>query len=285
MQTFLESRGEQLMMSSSKVRSEFRAGDATRFAHPDQILAVAAHELRLPVSHIKGLVSTLRRTDMDVDEDTRLDFLADIENETNRLTHLLECLLDGYSLEDACAPAAHMSSVSPSRVVSSVVGHLGYLAGGERRLMVDPSPELPDLFMDTDAIERVLINLVENALKYSPPDTAVVVGARMTDRGELEFTVDDRGPGVPARDRERIFEPFFRLRRGAEAAAPDEGHGLGLAICQSIVTAHGGTIEVCDRPGGGARFSVRFPADSAVRCPANSVGSPHRGGVQVLAGQ
>jgi two-component system sensor histidine kinase KdpD len=248
-----------LMMSSAQVRSEYRCSEPVGFAGPDQILAEAAHELRLPVSNIKGLVSTLRRTDVEVDEDIRQDYLADIEDETNRLADMLEFLLDSYSLEDGSAQAAPTACVSPSRVLRSAVGRLGYRGHANSRLVVDAAPELPAVRMDPLAVERVLLNLIENALKYSPEDKPVVVRARMTDRDEVEFIVDDRGPGVPASEREHIFEPFFRLRRQAEAGPPDAGHGLGLTICRSIVMAHGGSLEASDRPGGGGRFRVRLP--------------------------
>ncbi len=104
----------------------------------------------------------------------------------------------------------------------------------------------------------MLANLLQNAVKYSPPGTPIGVSARQNDDGELELRVDDEGPGVPARDRDRIFEPFFRRKQKAgQPTAP--GHGLGLAICQSIVLTHGGRMQVTDRPGGGARFSVCLP--------------------------
>jgi signal transduction histidine kinase len=107
-------------------------------------------------------------------------------------------------------------------------------------------------------MERVVVNLVENAIKYSPSGTPIGVSARVTRGGELQLSVEDEGPGVLAADRERIFEPFFRNQMARKSNVP--GHGLGLAICQSIVLAHGGRIEVTDRPGSGACFSVFLPA-------------------------
>jgi hypothetical protein len=112
--------------------------------------------------------------------------------------------------------------------------------------------------MDAGQMERVLANLLQNAIKYSPPGTPLGVSARITDDGKLELSVDDEGPGIPAEDRERIFSPFFRTQTAEHSKVP--GHGLGLAICQSIVLAHGGRMLVADRPGGGARFSVLIPA-------------------------
>jgi two-component system, OmpR family, sensor histidine kinase KdpD len=107
-------------------------------------------------------------------------------------------------------------------------------------------------------MERVLVNLIHNAIKYSPSGTAIGISARLNDTHELEFAVEDEGPGVPAEDRECIFEPFFRRRAAQQSNVA--GHGLGLAICQSIVLAHSGRMHVADRPDGSARFSVLLPA-------------------------
>jgi hypothetical protein len=125
-------------------------------------------------------------------------------------------------------------------------------------LRLDVPATLPAVWMDAGSIERVLANLVQNATKYSPPDGAIGISARITAANELELSVDDEGPGIPAEDRGRIFEPFFRKRTAEQSNVP--GHGLGLAICKSIVLAHGGRMQVSDRPGGGARFSVYLPA-------------------------
>jgi two-component system sensor histidine kinase KdpD len=125
--------------------------------------------------------------------------------------------------------------------------------------------------MDATAMERVLANLLQNAIKYSPPCTPVGISAHVNTNGELELRVEDEGPGIPIEARERIFEPFYRNRTKLEGQVP--GHGLGLAICQHIVREHCGRIEVTDRPGGGARFSVLLP----VRSQTGPSGSFHRG--------
>jgi len=112
--------------------------------------------------------------------------------------------------------------------------------------------------MDASQMERLLANVIDNAVKYSPAGTAIGVSARITGFAELELAVEDEGPGVPLADRERIFEPFFRMRMAEQSEV--SGHGLGLAICKSIALTHGGRIQVSERPGGGARFSVFLPA-------------------------
>ena len=230
------------------------------YAAPDEILAATAHELRLPVSHIKGFVSSLLRADVDWDQATRREFLAEIDTETDRLAQLIDTLLATRSGNGAGAPKTELMLISPARLVEGGLHRVRGLLD-ERPLRIDVPEGLPCVWVDASRIERVLANLLQNAVNYSPPGSAVGVSARRTDDGELELSVDDEGPGVPAQDRERIFEPFVRTQPTEASKVP--GHGLGLAISQSIVRAHGGRIQVSDRPGGGARFTVLLPTAHA----------------------
>jgi signal transduction histidine kinase len=223
----------------------------------EEILAATAHELRLPLSHIKGFVSSLRRTDVQWDDETRNEFIADIEQETDRLAELVELLLAPRVPDGRDTPGADLSSTQPASVVAGALHRIGALFG-QRPLRIDIPLTLPAVRMNANQMERVLTNLLENAIKYSPEGSAIGVSARITEHGELELSVEDEGTGIPAKDRERIFEPFFRRQPARQSVA--SGHGLGLAICQSIVLAHGGRIQVSDARGGGARFSVFLPA-------------------------
>jgi two-component system, OmpR family, sensor histidine kinase KdpD len=225
----------------------------------DELLAATAHELRLPLSHIKGFVSSLRRTDVSWDEHTRTQFLAEIETETDRLTQMLESLLEMRHASRQPAGGGALPRVSPAAVVRGGLHRVRGLVEG-RPIRQRVQADLPALPMDASGMERVIANLLQNAIKYSPASTPIGISARMTATRELEFSVEDHGPGVPVESRARIFEPFYRTRTHAEAKVP--GHGLGLAICQRIVREHGGRIEVTDRPGGGARFSVFLPVSS-----------------------
>jgi two-component system sensor histidine kinase KdpD len=116
----------------------------------------------------------------------------------------------------------------------------------------DVPPDLPLAAFDAVLVEQVLVNLLENALKYTPPASRIDIEARELD-GMLEVTVADRGPGVEPRDRDLVFEKFYRAHEG------QGGVGLGLAICRGIVIAHGGRIGVEARPGGGAAFRFTLP--------------------------
>ncbi len=220
------------------------------------LLAATAHELRLPLSHIKGFVSSLRRTDVTWDQETRDDFLKEIEIETDRLAQLIDSLLLASSAKRTSVPTVDMKLISPDHVIYSALHRVRGLLG-DRSLRVDAPRWLPAVRMDSAAIERVLANLLQNAIKYSPPGSPIGISARLTD-GELELSVDDEGPGVPAEDRQRIFEPFVRMQ------TTGSGEGLGLAISLAIVLAHGGRMHVGDRPGGGARFTVLLPAQATV---------------------
>jgi two-component system, OmpR family, sensor histidine kinase KdpD len=231
-------------------------GDARSLPGTGEILAATAHELRLPLSHIKGFVSSLRRTDVEWDDTTRSEFIADIDLETDRLAELVDSLLGARTPDGSYTPGAHLAFTDPASVVQGALHRIrGSFA--ERTLRLDVQPSLPSVPMDASQMERVLANLIQNAVKCSPPATPIGISARITDDAELELSVEDEGPGIRPEDRERIFEPFFRMRTAGQSEV--SGHGLGLAICQSIVRAHSGRIRVGNRRGGGARFSVFLP--------------------------
>jgi two-component system sensor histidine kinase KdpD len=220
------------------------------------VVAAAAHELRLPLSHIKGFVSTLRRTDVEWDEATRNDYLAEIVGETDRLAELLQSLLETGGGNGTGTQTPFLEPTHPASVVNGAMQRVrGLLA--DRVVRLDVAPNLRPVGMNASQMERVLANLLQNAVKYSPVGTPIDIVVRMNGDAELEFVVRDLGPGVPIEDHERIFQPYSRgqLTQGSDAP----GHGLGLAICYSIVRAHGGWIDLASRPGGGACFSVVLP--------------------------
>jgi two-component system, OmpR family, sensor histidine kinase KdpD len=221
-----------------------------------EALAAAAHELRLPLSHIKGFVSALRRTDVEWDADARREFLAEIELEADRLADLVESLLEAGRPTDTPGRGADLQFTAPAAVIDGAMHRVRGLLG-DRPLRRTVPPDLPATRMNASQMERVLANLLQNAMKYTPSGTPIDISVRITRDDELEFVVEDRGPGVPAAHRERIFQPFFRSHSTPGSGVP--GHGLGLAICRSIVLAHGGRMAVTDRPGGGASFSVFVP--------------------------
>jgi two-component system sensor histidine kinase KdpD len=126
---------------------------------------------------------------------------------------------------------------------------------GTRPVEIEVAPKLPFVSLDFALVNRVLVNLLENALKYSPPESPITIRARAVG-SHLEIQVADRGPGIPGADVARMFEKFQRGGRSA-----DGGAGLGLAICKGFVTAHGGEIRAENRPGGGLIVSFTIPID------------------------
>jgi two-component system sensor histidine kinase KdpD len=123
-------------------------------------------------------------------------------------------------------------------------------------VILDVPVDLPPVELDYVEIDQVLTNLLENAVKYSPPGSAIEVGARVSD-DMLVVEVRDRGLGVPKADAGRIFEPFVR---GRQAGEQSRGSGLGLSVARGLVAAHGGSIGVEPRPGGGSTFRFTLPA-------------------------
>jgi signal transduction histidine kinase len=134
-----------------------------------------------------------------------------------------------------------------------------FRAQAPARILLDCAPGLPAVDADADALDRIVKNLVSNALKYSAPDGVVRVGAHVTREGAVEFTVDDSGRGIPAVALGRVFEPYYRAPDAAGAA---RGEGIGLAVVKSLVEAHGGEIAVASTPGIGTRVTFVLPAVS-----------------------
>jgi signal transduction histidine kinase len=122
--------------------------------------------------------------------------------------------------------------------------------------VIEHAPSLPDVDADPDAVDRILKNLVTNALKYSPPTTAVRLVADEAGGGGVRFTVEDAGPGIPPGALPHVFEPYYRAPGAAGTAA---GSGLGLAVVKALVEAHGGSIAVASEVGRGTRISFTLP--------------------------
>jgi two-component system sensor histidine kinase KdpD len=151
------------------------------------------------------------------------------------------------------AVAVRREPVPAEEMIGAALQRLGSALEG-RTVTTDLPPDLPLVPVDPVLIEQVLVNLVENALRYTPVGTPLQLGASVRDE-MLTIDIADRGPGIPAEDAERIFDKFARLPGGEHAG----GVGLGLAICRGIVEAHGGRIWVEPREGGGARFRFTLP--------------------------
>jgi two-component system, OmpR family, sensor histidine kinase KdpD len=236
------------------------ADTATRLMIQMEVLCATAHDLRLPLAHIKGFVTSLRRDDVEWDAATRDDFLSEIEREADRMARLLDQVIAQTCPGARPRPPARVKC-RPAALVAAALDRVRGVSA-QHVVEIHVPPGLPTLVVDRDGIERVLANLLHNACKFSPIGGRVTVSAALI--GDmLELTIEDEGPGIADADRERIFEPFFR----SAATVRTPGSGLGLAICRSIVTAHGGRIWANARPGGGTTIAVALPLRSPQQRP------------------
>ena len=218
------------------------------------LLRMVSHDLRTPLMAISTSASALARDDLELDTADRADLLATIVAESERLDHIVDNLLDLSRLQAGAAePDRRLWEVD-----ELIVQALDELGEDGRRVDVSFPEESPQVLVDAHQIRRVLVNLLENALKYSPSDQHVRVQVGAT-RTEVFLRVVDRGPGVPAAETRRIFEPF---QRGV-GAARERGAGLGLAIAQGFAEANGGRVSLESRTDQGATFVLALPAAPA----------------------
>ena len=252
----LESLARQVASSLERVRFAGEAAQAKLDAETERLrnalLSSVSHDLRTPLGVIHGSATALLDENATLDAATRRDLMVTIREEAERLNSRVRNLLDMTRLE-AGAVALDLGWQSLEEVVGAALERVER-GTGPRRVTVRLAETLPLVAGDGALLEQVVVNLLDNALKYSPPEAPVEVTAR-EDAGEIVLSVLDRGPGIAAPDRERIFQKFYR----ASAQRGREGVGLGLAICSAVVRAHGGRIWVENRPDGGASFQLALP--------------------------
>ncbi len=221
------------------------------------LLSTVSHELRTPLASIKGFASTLLAEDVEWDRTAQREFIQTISDESDRLAQLVSDLLDLSRLEGrALRIQPEMHSI-PELIRQTTARDERRLNG---RLRVDVQPDLPYVWIDLSRIETVLRNLIENAVKYSPPDSNIELTAERLD-GHIVVRVRDYGPGVSLEQQARIFDRFYRGQ--IERDQRIGGAGLGLAICKGFVEAHGGHIWVQDaHPGAVFAFSLPIEEQS-----------------------
>jgi two-component system sensor histidine kinase KdpD len=216
------------------------------------LLSSVSHDLRTPLGVITGATGTLLQHEEYLAPEARRDLLQSAHEEAGRLNRLVGNLLDMTRLSSGTlCPNKEWHPLD--EVVGVALDQVDPRLDGREVTVVLPS-DLPPLLIDAVLMEQVLINLLENALKYTPPRTALEISARAT-AGAVEIAVADRGPGISTRERTQIFEKFYRVELNRWGG----GVGLGLAICRGIVESHGGRIWVDDREGGGAVFRLSVP--------------------------
>ncbi len=218
------------------------------------LLNSISHDLRTPLVSITGALSSLEEASPALDEEVRRSLIETASEEAERLNRLVGNLLDISRLE-AGAMHLHREACDVQELIGSSLEQIGTPLKN-RQVKVEISTKLSLVSVDFVLFSRVLVNVIDNALRYSPPEKPIQIKAR-TSNHSLEITVADRGEGIPLEDLERIFDKFYRVQR------PDNvsGTGLGLSISKGIVEAHGGSIRAENRRGGGAIFTVRLPLE------------------------
>ncbi len=218
-----------------------------------EFVSNASHELRTPIAGIRASVETLQRGAID-DLDGRTQFLNMIFEDVERMDSLITEMLELSRLESGDTPL-HMESVSPSKIVHDVIRHFDALAIESDLLLKSTVPtDLPDILLDPKKIERVLSNLISNAVKWTPSGGSIEVNSWLDD-GSVYFAVVDTGFGIDPEHLPHIFERFFKTDPGRSKS----GTGLGLAIVRHLVEAHGGFVTVSSTIGKGSSFSFSLP--------------------------
>jgi len=219
-------------------------------------LSVVSHELKTPLHSIKGFIDIILMGKTGPLTETQVDFLNTVRDQTTQLQSLIDDLLEFSRLESGQIKL-RLTEVSLAAVTKAVVDKLKPLAErGQVQLVNRVGPEIPVIEADYMRIEQVLTNLIDNAIKFTPPDGVVTITAK--DLGtEVQVAVSDTGIGIPASEQERIFERFYQVDSGP--ARHYRGTGLGLTICKHIVEYHRGRIWVESEVGKGSTFFFVLP--------------------------
>jgi len=230
--------------------------DITHFRTAEEIkstfISIVSHELRTPVTLIKGYASTLRRDDAKWDRDVVKDSLAVIEDEADRLSQMIDDLLDASRLQ-AGGLSLNRADVSLPALAARVAER--FRAESKNHKIIAEFPDkFPIILGDERRLEQVLANLVSNSLKYAPGGEIRITGS--TRSQQVSVCVSDQGPGIAARDLPHIFERFYR---STNAVKQTKGAGLGLYLARAIIESHGGRIWADDKRSSGARICFSLP--------------------------
>ena len=216
------------------------------------LLDSVSHDLRTPLVSITGALSSLAEEGIALGQETRQSLIETAYGEAKRLNRLMRNLLD-MTRVDSGAMIVRREPCEILDLVGSALEQMGDRLD-DRSVNLDIAPDLPLVSLDFVLIVQVLVNVLENAIKYSPEDAPIDLQARVIG-DNLEMSVADRGPGIPTEDLERVFHKFYRVQRPGSI----KGTGLGLSICKGIVEAHGGQIRAENRSGGGTEIRIALP--------------------------
>ncbi len=221
----------------------------------DKYLGIAAHDLRNPLSSIRGMSQML--VEMELDDGTKRSFLESIYRVSNQMLTLVNDLLDVSVIEsgkfDLRLTEENLSKLAKERAE--------LVAGSAEKKQIKLTTDLQEVsnsLFDPDRMRQVIDNLLTNAIKFSPAGTTVDLACRQT-KQSLEISVADQGPGIPSEDIDKLFGTFQKL--SVQPTAGEKSTGLGLSIVKQIVNAHGGEITVDSKVGKGSVFTVRIPVE------------------------
>ena len=238
-------RGEGVLLTLQDV-TRLRQVETTR----REFVSNVSHELRSPLASVRAMVETLEGGALR-DPDVAFDFLGRIESDIQRMTTLVDELLELSRLESGQMPV-HLAPLSVSEVAGEIVARFeGSAAAAGVKMGIDLPPDLPYVMAETGKLDQILTNLLENALRFTPEGGRVDVSAS-TGRRWVKLTVSDTGIGIPSEHLPHVFERFYKVDRSRR----DGGAGLGLAIAKHLVQAHGGDISVSSTEGQGSSFDL-----------------------------
>jgi PAS domain S-box-containing protein len=235
--------------------------DVTHFREAEEMkstfISVISHELKTPVALIKGYAGTLRRPDAEWDTETIRESMEIIEEESDRLAELIDNLLDASRLQ-----AGQMQLEKQGVQLDRLAARIAQEFRTQTRLHaldLDFAPDFPEVQGDPERLRQVLSNLLSNAIKYSPDQGKITISGRYDDQ-HVYVAVSDQGIGIPAGERDRIFDRFYRVENALSRRT--QGAGLGLYLVKSVIEAHRGRIWVSSSPGQGSTFVFSLPRDA-----------------------
>ncbi len=247
---------DQAALALERARLGQEAAQAAVLARSDDLksalLAAVSHDLRTPLASIKAAATSLLDDSVTWEPEAQHELLSAIDEETDRLTLMVSNLLDLSRIEGG-ALKPRKDWYDPEELVNDVMQRLTSRHPGHP-ITVQIDPDVPLVEFDYVEIAQVLINLLENATRHTPPGTPISVSVG-TVKNAVSFAVHDDGPGIPLAYQPHLFEKFYR----APGKAREPGSGIGLAICKGLVEAHGGTIWVASMPGAGTTFTFTLP--------------------------
>ena len=256
LKTFLDMVCKQIAQALERIRLAEQARQASVQAEAEalrnSLLSAISHDLRTPLTRIMGAAGILAERETSLDSEERIDFKRAILDEAERMSDLMSKILDMARIATGTiAPQREWNAIE--EVVGGTLARLDK-ALADRPVNISLPGDLPLVWMDAVLVQQVLTNLVENAIKYTPPGSPIDISAK-PHPPEIWLEVADRGPGIPMGLEDRLFDKFYRL----EAESPQTGVGLGLSLCRAIAQAHGGSMVAANRQGGGAVFTLSLP--------------------------